>query len=164
MKAAYLLIVLLIAATVALYVQSQQHQSEVSRLQQAHAQQMAAVANAASDALAAQVAEHERQASRVAELDHQYTQELADAELENQRLRAAVAAGDRRLYINASCPAGGNGVHQPTRTTSVDDAGTAELASTARQDYHALREQITRTEAALTGLQEYVRAVCVSGK
>ncbi|MGP1944378.1 lysis protein, partial [Citrobacter freundii] len=39
----------------------------------------------------------------VAALDAKYTKELADAQAENDRLRADVVAGKRRLQIAATC-------------------------------------------------------------
>lgn len=93
-------------------------------------------------------------------LDARTTQELTDAQAENDRLAAAVAAGTQRLRIKANCPR----VPETTGTTSMDDAGTAELAPSARQDYHAHRRQITVTEKALAGLQEYVALVCLRGE
>ncbi|EJU2685078.1 lysis protein, partial [Salmonella enterica] len=41
----------------------------------------------------------------VAALDARYTKELANAKAENDALRDDVAAGRRRLYVNATCPA-----------------------------------------------------------
>ncbi|EHB3482533.1 lysis protein, partial [Salmonella enterica subsp. enterica serovar Newport] len=41
----------------------------------------------------------------VAALDARYTKELADAKAENDALRDDVAAGRRRLLVNATCPA-----------------------------------------------------------
>ncbi|HIB1278152.1 TPA: lysis protein, partial [Escherichia coli] len=40
----------------------------------------------------------------VAALDARYSRELADARAENETLRADVAAGRKRLRINANCP------------------------------------------------------------
>ncbi len=40
----------------------------------------------------------------VAALDARYTKELADARAENETLRADVAAGRKRLRVNATCP------------------------------------------------------------
>ena len=90
-------------------------------------------------------------------IDARITQELTDAQAENDRLAAAVAAGTKRLRIAASCPR----VPETAGAERLDDAGTAELAPSAQQDYYALRRQITLTEAALTGLQAYVNSVCL---
>ncbi len=93
------------------------------------------------------------------ELDRKHTQDLTDAQAENERLAGAVDAGTKRLRVNASCPA--VRVPEAASATGMDDAATAELSASARQDYYALRRQITLTEAALAGLQAYVRSVCL---
>lgn len=87
--------------------------------------------------------------------DEKVTNELKDARDENKRLAADVAAGRRRLLVNASCPA----VSADTGAGRVDD-GRAELAADARQPYFAHREQVTLDEAKLRGLQTYVRLFC----
>lgn len=87
--------------------------------------------------------------------DEQITNELKDARDENKRLAADVAAGRRRLLVNASCPA----VPADPGAGGVDD-GRAELAADARQPYFAHREQVTLDEAKLRGLQAYVRLFC----
>lgn len=92
------------------------------------------------------------------ELDSKHTQELTDAQSENDRLAGAVAAGHQRLLVKASCPA--SGVPKATGSAGVDDARTAELAASARQDYFTLRRQLTTTEHALAGLQTWVSAFC----
>ncbi len=53
----------------------------------------------------------------VAALDARYTKELADARAENETLRADVAAGRKRLRVNATCP---GTVREATGTSSVE--------------------------------------------
>ncbi|ELD0488271.1 lysis protein, partial [Escherichia coli] len=60
----------------------------------------------------------------VAALDARYTKELADAKAENETLRTDVAAGRKRLRINATCP---GPVREATATTGVDDAARPGL-------------------------------------
>ena len=98
-------------------------------------------------------------AAELAELDRIHTEKLTDALSENNRLAADVAVG-RRLLIKASCPSTAR-TDTAATTASMDDAGTAELDPIARQDYYALRRQVTLTESALAGLQGYVRR-CVN--
>lgn len=67
----------------------------------------------------------------VAALDEKYTKELADAKAENDALRDDVAAGRRRLYVNATCPAVPTG--KSTSTARMDNAAspqTGRLRST----------------------------------
>lgn len=88
-------------------------------------------------------------------IDRQRTHELKEAQDETSRLRAAVDAGRQRLRVNATCPA----VRLPTdaSATGLADAGAAELAADARQDYFALRDQLALSRQMLLGLQDYAR-------
>ncbi len=73
----------------------------------------------------------------VAALDAKYSRELADARAENETLRADVAAGRKRLRINATCS---GTVREATGTSGVDNATGPRLADTAERDYFILRE------------------------
>ncbi|HCL5272219.1 TPA: lysis protein [Salmonella enterica] len=96
----------------------------------------------------------------VAALDAKYTKELADAKAENDALRGDVAAGRRRLLVNATCPAMPTG--KSTATASMDDAPTARLTDAAEQDYFTLRARIETVTKQLTGLQAYMRNQCLN--
>ncbi|EHT2050791.1 lysis protein, partial [Escherichia coli] len=72
----------------------------------------------------------------VAALDAKYSRELADARAENETLRADVAAGRKRLRINATCH---GTVREATGTSGVDNATGPRLADTAERDYFILR-------------------------
>ncbi|OTE57820.1 lysis protein, partial [Escherichia coli] len=67
----------------------------------------------------------------VAALDAKYSRELADARAENETLRADVAAGRKRLRINATCP---GPVREATGTARVDNATGPQLADTVTRD------------------------------
>ena len=95
-------------------------------------------------------------AERVAEIDAKRTKEVQDAQRANDRLRADVAAGARRLRVRAKCPAG---VSAPPAASGVDSDPTAELSSSARQDYHALRAGIAQVTGQLLACQDYVRII-----
>ena len=56
----------------------------------------------------------------VAALDAKYTKELADAKAENDALRDDVAAGRRRLHIEAVCQS----VREATTASGVDNAAS----------------------------------------
>lgn len=94
----------------------------------------------------------------VAALDEKYTKELADAKAENDALRDDVAAGRRRLYVNATCPAMPTG--KSTSAARVDNAARPRLTDAAQRDYFTLRERIETVTNQLNGLQEYVRSQC----
>ncbi|HAI9113494.1 TPA: lysis protein, partial [Escherichia coli] len=90
----------------------------------------------------------------VAALDAKYSKELADARAENETLRADVAAGRKRLRINATCH---GTVREATGTSGVDNATGPRLADTAERDYFILRERLMMMQKQLEGAQEYIR-------
>ncbi|WP_285130314.1 lysis protein [Leclercia adecarboxylata] len=92
----------------------------------------------------------------VAALDAKYTGELADAKAELEKLRADVAAGRKRLQLNATCSKG-----NAASASGVDDVSTARLTDAAERDYFTLRERIETITKQLTGLQAYVREQCL---
>ncbi|ECG1718222.1 lysis protein [Salmonella enterica] len=94
----------------------------------------------------------------VAALDAKYTKELAYAKAENDALRDDVAAGRRRLLVNAICPTVPTG--KSTSAARVDNAASPRLTDAAQRDYFTLRERIETVTNQLNGLQEYVRSQC----
>ena len=95
------------------------------------------------------------------EIDKKYSEELRQARSEITDLRAAVATGAKRLRVKATCPA-----VLPTtpRAPGVDDGAWVELATSSREDYFKLREQLIENENKLKGLQDYVRNVCLESE
>lgn len=89
--------------------------------------------------------------------DQKNTEELNHALAENEALRRDVDDGRQRLRIRTSCR---TAVPTTTGTTSVADAGTAELAADARPDYFTLRDQLALSRQMILGLQDYTRQVC----
>ena len=94
----------------------------------------------------------------VAALDAKYSRELADARAENETLRADVAAGRKRLRINATCP---GSVREATGTSGVDNATGPQLADTVTRDYFTLRERLMTMHKQLEGAQDYIRTQCL---
>ncbi len=93
----------------------------------------------------------------VAALDARYSRELADARAENETLRADVAAGRKRLRINANCPS----LRKAPITSGVDNATGPRLAEAAERDYFILRERLMAMQKQLEGAQEYIRTQCI---
>ncbi|ORM55962.1 hypothetical protein HA41_00580 [Pantoea conspicua] len=100
----------------------------------------------------------QRRQKSVAALDQKYTKELADAKATIDQLHDDVAAGKRRLQLNATC------TKQPTASSGLDDAASAELTPDARQNYFRLREQLATSEKQIRGLQDYIRKVVFDEK
>ncbi|MCL5634804.1 lysis protein [Enterobacter vonholyi] len=92
----------------------------------------------------------------VAALDAKYTKELADAQAENDRLRADVVAGKRRLQIAATCSR-----DAATGAPSLVDGSSPRLTADAELNYWRLRDGIAAVTKQLTGLQAYVREQCL---
>ncbi|MCC8381543.1 lysis protein [Xenorhabdus sp. PB30.3] len=89
------------------------------------------------------------------ELDSKHTQELANAKTEIDTLRADVAAGRRKLRIQASCP-----VREATASSSVGTPTSVELTGEAGSTVLDIREGIISDRAKLSYLQEYIRTQC----
>ncbi|EMW9314810.1 lysis protein [Salmonella enterica] len=105
----------------------------------------------------ATITDMQQRSRDVAVLDARYTKELADAKAENDALRDDVAAGRRRLHVNATCPAV---VRKATPTPGVDNASTATLTADAERDYWRLRDGIATVTKQMEGAQDYIRTQC----
>ncbi|WP_411750038.1 lysis protein [Serratia marcescens] len=92
----------------------------------------------------------------VAALDAKYTKELADAQAENDRLRADVVTGKRRLQIAATCTK-----DETTAASGLVDGSSPRLTADAELNYWRLRDGIATVTKQLTGLQAYVREQCL---
>ncbi|EAP4179091.1 lysis protein [Salmonella enterica subsp. enterica serovar Sundsvall] len=92
-----------------------------------------------------------------AALDAKYTQELADAHAESEKLRADLTAGRRRLQLHAVCmPA----TTRDTTATGATDAATARLTPDAERNYQRLRTESRAVTAQVKGLQQYINEQC----
>ncbi|EGP6386322.1 lysis protein [Salmonella enterica] len=92
-----------------------------------------------------------------AALDAKYTQEIADAKAESEKLRADLTSGRRRLQFHAVCmPAtAGN-----TAATGATDATAARLTPDAERDYQRLRTEARSVTAQVNDLQQYINEQC----
>lgn len=94
------------------------------------------------------------------ELDTKHTTELTNAQADNAKLRADVAAGQRRLSVKARCPS--------VRTAATaagmdDDQARAELDPAAAGRIVGITADGDEGLIALAGLQEYITTVCLRG-
>lgn len=94
----------------------------------------------------------------VAALDARYTKELADAKATIESLSADVAAGRRRLYLNATC----TGKADAPRSSGVVNAPAASLTPDAERDYWRLRAGIETVTKQVEGLQDYIKSQCLN--
>ena len=134
---------------------------QLTDLSASHQADLTTISNAAA-AQARQALERQQATQKaLAELDAKATIEKAHALAENEKLRADVAAGDRRLRIAGRCSADSSNLSDTTRTTSLDDGGTVELAGVAGRTVFDIRAGIIKDQTALRGLQSYVRETCL---
>ncbi|MCW6601743.1 lysis protein [Yersinia ruckeri] len=99
----------------------------------------------------------ETQRQTVAAIDIKHTKELADAKSENERLRADLATGAKRLHIAASCPK----LPKATATSSSVNDASPRYDAEFERNYLSLRERIGIATSQISGLQDYINNVCI---
>ncbi|MGA4365408.1 lysis protein [Pantoea ananatis] len=112
-----------------------------------------------ADSLQATIDDMQRRQQSVAAIDARYTKDLADAQKTISDLRRDVDSGAKRLRVSAKCDRPVSGKSSATR---VDDDDGPRLTDAAQRDYFTLRERIETVTKQLTGLQDYVRQVCLA--
>ncbi|NBL88840.1 lysis protein [Proteus sp. G2673] len=100
--------------------------------------------------------DYQTRITRLNQLDIKYTQELASAKVEIDRLRDDIRNGSKRVYVKAECP---KSASNPTESGSNESS--ARLNKTVEQDYLRLREMIVENEQQTLYLQEYIRTECL---
>ncbi len=141
-------------------VDARRYGKELASLTAAHQADLTTISNAAA-AQARQALERQQATQKaLAELDAKATTEKAHALAENEKLRADVAAGDRRLRIAGRCSASSSNMRDTAVAARLDDGGTVELAGAAGRTVFDIRAGVIKDRAALKGLQQYVREVC----
>ncbi|HDL7113818.1 TPA: lysis protein [Yersinia enterocolitica] len=101
----------------------------------------------------------ETQRQAVAAIDIKYTKELADAKSENERLRADIANGTKRLQLNATCT---KPVSKTTGPASIPDDASPRYDAEFERNYLSLRERIGIATSQINGLQAYINNVCLA--
>ena len=89
-------------------------------------------------------------------IDLKRTEELNNANAQIDALRLDVDAGRQRLSVRAVCRPD---LSAASGAGGVADAGAAELAADARQDYFTLRSQLALSKQMILGLQDHIRQV-----
>lgn len=92
----------------------------------------------------------------VAALNAKYTGELANAQATIDQFERDVAAGKRRLQLNATCRKDG-----ASTSGSMGDATSPQLTGAAERDYWRLRARIETITGQVNYLQDYIRQQCL---
>ena len=133
---------------------------QLTDLSASHQADLTTISNAAA-AQARQALERLQATQKaLAELDAKATTEKDYALAENEKLRADVAAGDRRLRISGRCSTDGSNLSETSSAARLDDGRTVELAGAVGRTVFDIRAGIIKDRAALKGLQQYVLEVC----
>ena len=159
-KLAVVLLVMAIACFSTWKVDAWRYGKELASLSAAHQSDLSAIANAASTQVRQALDKQQAAEQARTDIDARTTKEKANALAENEKLRADVAAGDRRLRIAGRCSASSSNMPDTADGARLDDGGTVELAGAAGRTVFDIRAGIIKDRAALKGLQEYVREVC----
>ena len=141
-------------------VDAWRHGKQLADLSASHQADLTAISSAAAVQVRQALERQQATQKALAELDAKATTEKAHALAENEKLRADVAAGDRRLRIAGRCSADSSNLSDTTSTARLDDGRTVELAGAAGRAVFDIRAGIIKDQAALKGLQDHVRQVC----
>lgn len=156
------LIVMLLLALAGQQVRVSNENANHQKTKTQHAEVLRDLAEKTRAAYEALADEQTARAQAVAALDAKHTKELNDEKAKLEKLRADVAAGRVGLRVNAVCtPAAGTDVPPATGATSVADATGPRLDDAAERDYFRLRDGIATAQRQITGLQDYIRDVCL---
>ncbi|NCH03865.1 lysis protein [Cronobacter malonaticus] len=94
----------------------------------------------------------------VAALDAKYTQELADANAENDALRRRLDNGGR-VRVKGGCPV--SAATKTSGTSGVGNEATVELSDVAGRNVLSIRAGIISDQTSLRVLQEYIKTQCL---
>ena len=133
---------------------------QLADLSASHQADLTAISSAAAVQVRQALERQQATQKALTELDAKATTEKAHAIAENEKLRADVAAGDRRLRIAARCSADSSNLSGTTSAARLDDGGTIELAGASGRTVFDIRAGIIKDRAALKALQESVLEVC----
>ncbi|XKB80401.1 lysis system i-spanin subunit Rz [Morganella morganii] len=133
---------------------------DISQLKESHTKDLKAVSDRAQEDTQKALNRLSESQRQVQALDKTYTEKLRNEEIINQRLRADLASGNRRLQFAradlATCQlTAGN--HRTT--AGLDDAAAVRLSGEAGLLIHDIRTGIISDRTKLSGLQDYVRDV-----
>lgn len=147
------------------------YKHDIAKLERDHADKVAqyerdigAIKSKAQEETAAAITRMKAAQDALAELDKQKTQELANAQAENDALKRDVVDGTRRVRIlqtnlSTKCDTSQHTTSGDPTAVSVGNAAAIELSQAAGSTVLSIREGIISDQAKLTYLQHYVTDV-----
>ncbi|MDA5520851.1 lysis system i-spanin subunit Rz [Yersinia kristensenii] len=154
------LISLSIGAGAAWWIEGLRWDTNVADLKLKHGEALKAISDKALADTETHITTMKAFQKRLAELDKQYSEDLANAQAENNRMRDDVIAGTRRVRIAtanlATCQLTKSG---NSTTGGVGDGTTVELSQVAGRNIFDIRAGIISDQAKLRYLQDYARSI-----
>ncbi len=144
------------------YIEGLRKDQNIATIQKTSDDYKKAVDDAATTQLAQALAKQQSAERAAAEIDTKYHQDLANAKTQNDALRADIVAGKRKLQLHATCTAGNSkSVSDTSGAAGGTDAATARLDDAAQRDYFTLTDRLNTLTSQITGLQSYIKNVCL---
>lgn len=164
-------IALALGLLIAGIAQEWRYDAKLAGLASAHAKELKEISDEAAKQRGEALTEQQALQQQAQTRDQQHTQELANEQSENERLRRLYSGASsdadglrKRLRVQAKCPAatGGN-VPETAGTGRVGDAAGVELSDAAGQDVFDIRRGIVSDQRKLAYLQDYARICAAMG-
>ncbi|EKN5124164.1 TPA: lysis protein [Yersinia enterocolitica] len=154
------LISLSVGAGAAWWVQDMRWDTDVADLKLRQGEALKAISDKALADTETHISTMKAFQKRLSELDKQHSEDLANAQAENNRMRDDVIAGTRRVRIAtanlATCQLTKSG---DSTAGGMGDGTTVELSQAAGRNILDIRSGIINDQAKLRYLQDYVRSI-----
>ncbi|WP_122095936.1 lysis system i-spanin subunit Rz [Rahnella sp. Larv3_ips] len=138
------------------WVEGLRWEADVSKLNESHTAALKKQSDQAVIDLTNQEKRTEAAQTALAALDAKHTKDMADEQAKNDRLRADIAAGTRRVRIAAAnlatCKLVGNST---TGTGGLGDAAQVELSGAGGRAVLDLRASVIKDDQVIQYLQSY---------
>ncbi|TDS97731.1 prophage endopeptidase [Rahnella sp. BIGb0236] len=153
-------VAIVLAAALAWWIEGLRWDADVSKRNEAHTAALKKQSDQAVIDLTNQQKRTEAAQAALAALDAKHTKEMADEQAKNDRLRADVAAGTRRVRIAAANLATSQLIRDTTSGTgSLGDAVQIDLTPAGGSAVLSLRESTSRDDQVIQYLQGYIAEV-----
>ncbi|UHM89844.1 lysis system i-spanin subunit Rz [Rahnella victoriana] len=149
-------VAIVLAAALAWWIEGLRWDADVSKRNEAHTAALKKQSDQAVIDLTNQQKRTEAAQAALAALDTKHTKEMADEQAKNEKLRADVAAGTRRVRIAAANLATRQLIRDTTSGTgSLGDAVQIDLTPAGGSAVLSLRESTSRDDQVIQYLQGY---------
>ena len=153
-------VAIVLAAAFAWWIEGLRWDADVSKRNEAHTAALKKQSDQAVIDLTNQQKRTEAAQTALAALDAKHTKELADEQAKNDRLRADVADGTRRVRIAAANLATSQLIRDTTSgACSLGDAVQIDLTPAGGSAVLSLRESSSKDDQVIQYLQGYIKTV-----